>query len=154
MTRDLAATPVRDIRSDTAVSVTADTPAAEVIQIMVAKRCGAMLIVDGAGRLTGIFTERDVLLRSMGGDLAWQKRPVGEVMTPSPVTVGDGDTLEDALRRMRGGRFRHLPVVHEGKPVGVVSIRDVLSLVAERFPKEVVNLPPMPSRRPQALWGG
>ncbi len=154
MTRDLAATPVRDNRSDAAVSVTADTHAAEVIRIMVAKRCGAMLIVDGEGRLTGIFTERDVLLRSVGGDLAWKDRPVGEVMTRAPVTVGDGDMLEEVLRRMRGGQFRHLPVVHEGKPVGVVSIRDVLSLVAERLHKEIVNLPPTPSRSPQGIWGG
>lgn len=154
MLNEIASIPVRDIRSKDAMSVTADVPIRETIRRMAEHRCGAVLIVDAAGRLTGIFTERDVLLRSLDGGPAWQDRPVGEVMTRSPVAVHEEDTLEEALLRMRGGHFRHLPVVADDRPIGVVSIRDVLAYVASHFPKDFVNLPPVPSRPSVNRWGG
>jgi CBS domain-containing protein len=152
--KDLAETPIKKLRSPDAMTVTADVPVGETIQRMAERRCGAVVIVDGEGRLAGIFTERDVLLRSLEGDPLWQRRPVGEVMTASPVAIRDDDTLEIALGHMKRGHFRHLIVVDSDRPVGVLSVRDVLAHVAELFPKQFVNLPPEPPRESGRIWGG
>jgi CBS domain-containing protein len=155
MLRDLAETPVRDIRSQEPIATfTADVAVSEAIRRMAEERSGAVLVVDSEGRLAGIFTERDVLLRSLEGNPAWQDRPVGEIMTPAPVTARDEDTLEETLGRMQRGHFRHLPVVDAGRPTGVVTIRDVVAYVAAHFPKQFVNLPPEPPRESSKVWGG
>jgi CBS domain-containing protein len=154
MLKDLAATPIRKLRSPDAMTVTRDIPVGETIRRMAERRCGAVIVVDAEGRLAGIFTERDVVLRSLEGDPFWQERPVGEVMTASPTAVHDDDTLEVALGLMKRGHFRHLPVVDGDRPVGVLSVRDVLAHIAELFPKAFVNLPPEPPRESGRIWGG
>ncbi|MER3520780.1 MAG: CBS domain-containing protein, partial [Acidimicrobiia bacterium] len=62
-------------------------------------------------------------------------------MTPDPVTVSLASSIKDAIEKLREGGFRHLPVVDEdGKPSGLLSIRDILAEIAEYFPQEVSNL--------------
>jgi CBS domain-containing protein len=152
--KDLAATPIRNLRSPNAMTVTPEIPVGETIRRMVERRCGAVIVVDAEGRLAGIFTERDVLLRGLEGKPFWQERPVGEVMTVTPMSLRDDDTLEVALGFMKRGHFRHLPVVDGDRPVGVLSVRDVLAHVAQQFPKQFVNLPPEPPRESGRVWSG
>jgi CBS domain-containing protein len=131
-------------------------PLIDVVRRMREKKRGAAVVVDGEGTLTGIFTERDVMVRVVpaGGD-DWHARPVGDVMTRNPTCVLDTDPVARALKLMREGRFRHLPQVDaERRPVGIVSIRDVVVFVAENFPAEFLNLPPNAGLEATRRWGG
>ncbi len=65
-------------------------------------------------------------------------------MTPHPMVIRPDDSLSGALRRLIAGHRRHLPIVDERGQVLGMSIRDILTYVAERFPEEMVNLPPHP----------
>jgi CBS domain-containing protein len=103
---------------------------------MAEQGCGSILIVAGA-RLLGIFTERDLLVRvaAAGLDLATTK--LRDVMTADPETIGAEEPVEDAVRRMDAGGFRHLVVVDGGRVLGVVSTRDIPALTTGRMAKEL-----------------
>jgi CBS domain-containing protein len=94
-------------------------------RLMAKKRVGALLVVDGA-RLQGIFTERDVLFRVVAAQLDPEATLVGEVMTREPKTIGPADSFGHALAAMHQGGFRHLPVVLNGAPIGIISNRSAL----------------------------
>jgi CBS domain-containing protein len=116
----------------------------KVVGEMSSKGRGAVL-VEEEGALVGIFTERDLLNRIDYSDPLWSHVRVRDVMTPLPMVIHADDSLSEALRRLTQGHRRHLPVVNErGKVLGLISIRDILTHVAERFPEEMMNLPPHP----------
>lgn len=125
-------------------SVGIDAAMWKVVEQMKAKDRGAVVVEDG-GALVGIFTERDLLNRVDHSDPLWSHLLVRDVMTPHPMVIHADDSLTEALRKMTQGHRRHLPVVDErGRVLGMLSIRDVLTFVAERFPEDLVNLPPHP----------
>ena len=107
------------------VTVHTYTSVEEAAHLMAVRRIGAVLVVGEDGKLAGIFTERDALVRVV----AWQRAPaatlVAEVMTPNPDTIGPDDTAAEALDMMRKRGYRHLPVVDDGRLVGMVSVRDL-----------------------------
>ncbi|MCS7020492.1 MAG: CBS domain-containing protein [Gemmataceae bacterium] len=107
------------------VTIAADAPLGAAMQAMVQHKVGALLVTDPQGVLIGILTERDFLLR-IAGTADYERHLVRDYMTPQPETVQSSDILAVALARMDAGGYRHLPVVHNGQPVGVISIRDVL----------------------------
>ncbi len=84
---------------------------------------GAVLITD-QGRLTGIFTERDVINRVVASDREPKTTPLAEVMTKDPTTISPKATALEALRLMEDGSYRHLPVVAGKRLVGIISRRD------------------------------
>lgn len=125
-------------------SVGIDAAMWKVVEQMKAKDRGAVVVEDG-GALVGIFTERDLLNRVDHSDPLWSHLLVRDVMTPHPMVIHADDSLSEALRKMIAGHRRHLPVVDErARVLGMLSIRDVLTFVAERFPEDLVNLPPHP----------
>jgi CBS domain-containing protein len=71
------------------------------------------------------LTERDFLTK-VAGSAGFGRQPVADYMTHHPETVGPTDSLAFALGKMAGGGYRHLPVVRDGQPVGVISVRDIL----------------------------
>jgi CBS domain-containing protein len=83
----------------------------------------------------GILTERDFLTK-IAGVPRYEELPVARFMTPCPVAVAPTDILAAALARMDSGGYRHLPVVCDGKPVGVISVRDVLRHLTTDGPEE------------------
>ncbi len=83
-------------------------------------------MVDDKGKLLGIFTERDLLKKVAGIHVLYADMPVRSFMTYKPVTLAASDSLAFALHKMDGGGYRHVPVLDKGKPIGVVSVRDML----------------------------
>lgn len=108
------------------VTVDKDTPLREAVRVMLDNGVGSLLVVDDRGRLVGILSERDLLMRLPVGNGTGLDGTTGELMTPNPETVGQGDTLARVLRKMDVGRYRHLPVVAGDLPVGMISVRDII----------------------------
>lgn len=152
--QDMAKTPVRAITRREPARVGPDDPMFKVVAAMTEGHRGAALVEEN-GRLIGIFTERDVMTRLDHSDLAWLHVPVRDVMTPWPTTIQPEDTVAEALRRLNAGQRRHLPVVDGGgKVLGILSVRDLMRHLAERFPDDFVNLPPDPDHEATGEWGG
>jgi CBS domain-containing protein len=108
------------------VTVLPTTTIRKTIQTMLARDIGAVLVVDENGKLLGMFSERDLLKKVAGLHDPYADLPVGSFMTPKPETVAATDTLDFVLHKMDGGGYRHLPVVVDGKPTAVISVRDML----------------------------
>jgi len=132
--------------------VAAACPVAEAVARLREYRVGCLLVTE-AGRLVGIFTERDLLTRVLAAGLPLGT-PLRRVMTPDPVSVGLQESIRQAIRRMQDGGYRHLPVVDAGlRPVGILSAQSVIRYIADHFP-HVYNLPPGPgSTSPAAREG-
>ena len=107
-------------------TILAATTVREAIAIMLERNIGALLVVDEMGKLIGIFTERDLLKKVAGIHGLFADLSVGGFMTIRPVTLASTDTLAFALQKMDGGGYRHVPVLEDGRPVGMVSVRDML----------------------------
>ena len=108
------------------LSCAATLSVAEAASLMREHRTGAIIIVAEDGRLAGIFTERDALFRVLAAERDPSATRMSEVMTPQPQTLTADEPFLRALRVMHEGRFRHLPVVEQGRPIGIVSVRDAL----------------------------
>ena len=114
-----------------ALTVAPSEPVGEVIRKMRAGGQGSAVVVD-RGAVTGIFTERDALLKLTGRTVDLRKTPVESVMTRDPRVLKDDDTLALALHFMAVGSYRHIPVASDGQPLRFVSIRGVLRHLSER----------------------
>jgi len=119
---------VRDVMSTSLLTVEATEPLAQAAARMDARRVGAALVLNGE-RLSGILTERDVLRAVASGGV--EGTQVGAWMTHDPETIEPGDTTGHAAALMIHGGFRHLPVLEGGRPVGIVSIRDLMRIVID-----------------------
>ena len=107
---------------------------------MLERKVGTLVILDQAKRPVGLLTDRDLVLRVLAQGQDPRQTSVGEVMTKEPKTVTEGTPIELALALMRSGAFRRLPVVgSDGTLVGLVSLDDILSLLAEEL-REVGTL--------------
>ena len=116
---------------------------ADAAHRMVHARQAAVLIVDAAGRLSGIFTERDLLTRVVGRGLDPKATPLSDVMTRNPEVLSLGDRVAYAVHCMSVAGYRTVPLVDaQQKPVGIVTVSDVIRWLASLFPATVLNLPP------------
>jgi CBS domain-containing protein len=121
LTRD----PVSVLDPRPPITVPADANLGAAVRQMTTGRTGAVLVTGPGGELVGILTERDFLTK-VAGTAGFHDLPVSRFMTPDPETVAPTDVLAFALGKMDAGGYRHLPVVVAGKPVGVISVRDIL----------------------------
>jgi len=108
------------------------TTVAEAARLMADKGIGAVLVLE-AGRLVGIFTERDAVFRVLARKLPAESTPLAEVMTPDPATLDPEARFGTALAMMHKGGFRHVPVLEAGKVVGMVMARQALDPEMEDF---------------------
>ena len=116
---------------------------AEAIGHMLERRQAGVLIVDGDGRLTGIFTERDVLTRVAGAGRDAMRTCLHDVMTPNPEALSSADRIAYAVHSMSVAGYRTVPLVDDNRrPVGVVTVSDVIRWLAHLYPEAVLNLPP------------
>jgi FOG: CBS domain len=108
------------------IEATADVN--EAIRRMHDKAIDCVLVTE-AGRLVGIFTDRDAVVKVAG--LERQVRPIATLMTRDPVVLRHDDTIAVAINKMAFGGFRHIPIVEDGRPTGVVTARDVFRHLVE-----------------------
>ena len=108
---------------------------AAAAQRMAKKNVGAIVVMERE-RVVGIFTERDIVFRVIARGLDPATTHVGEAMTPAPHTIGPDEPFGHGLLVMHDKRFRHLPVVEDGKLLGIVSARSALDPDLEEFVAE------------------
>jgi len=113
-------------------------PVGEAARLMKQHKVGAILVVEG-DKLVGVFTERDALFRVVAEGLNAATTEVGAVMTQNPKTVQADSPFALALQMMYEGGFRNVPVVENGKPVGLVSARDALGPELKEFVYEMLR---------------
>lgn len=107
-------------------------------QLMKRKHIGAVMVVEG-DKLIGIFTERDALFRVLAEDRDVHTTRVADVMTRNPQSIHPDKPFADALQLMHTGRFRHVPVVEDGRAIGMVSASDAMGPELEAFVWELLR---------------
>jgi len=120
-------------------SVNVTATVAEAVREMVRHKVGSVLVMDGA-KLAGIFTERDVLRRVVGEELDPQATPVTQVMTANVLVAGPAATVQQMMELFTEKRCRHMPVMQDGKLLGMISIGDVSRWVANAHRAEAESL--------------
>lgn len=108
------------------VTTTPDSRMSTVCELLETKGIGAVVISHGGERVDGIFSERDFVRAIARQGAAALERPVKDYMTKNVVTCSPEDTVVDVMRRMTAGKFRHMPVVEDGRLAGIISIGDVV----------------------------
>ena len=115
----------------------------EAAQRMLQARQAAVLVVDAAGGLAGIFTERDLLTRVVGRGLDPKAATLSAVMTRDPEVLSPRDRIAYAVHCMSVAGYRTVPLVDAARrPIGIVTVSDVIRWLANHFPATVLNLPP------------
>lgn len=147
---------VRLLAPSEPLRLTAEHSVARAIQAMVQNRRAAVVIVDDADRLIGIFTERDVLTRVAGKGRDPRQTTLGAVMTREPDALGPDDRVAYAVHSMSVAGYRTVPLVDaERRPLGVVTVSDVIRWLAGLFPEAILNLPPADRlKRPHEIDAG
>jgi CBS domain-containing protein len=113
---------VADLMIKNVLTVEPSDTIGEAAEKMVAANVGAVVVVEDMVRIVGIVTERD-LLRAVASRARAAEARVRQWMTPDPVTIEPDVEVEDAAKIMFDHNFRHLPVVKDGRPLGIVSLR-------------------------------
>jgi CBS domain-containing protein len=108
----------------------------EAARHMRERNVGAVLVAEGDARLVGIFTGRDAIARVVAEGRDPARTTLGEVMSHNPETMTPRHNAIEALRLMHDARCRHLPIVHEGRIVGIVSHGDFRGIEQDRLDEE------------------
>ena len=143
---------VRVLQTDDYVAVSPYTPLSQAIEAM-KKDEGGCVIVSDDGRVAGIFTERDLLSKIIGHDVNLES-PISEWMQPAVQTLPPEATVGDAVRLMNEKSFRNIPLVTKGELIGSISVFDIITYLAECYPKTTMNLPPVPAQVMDTVDGG
>jgi CBS domain-containing protein len=113
---------------------------AEVAQVLASRRIGAVLVLDSGEQLLGILSERDIVASLAEHGPRTLEMTAAQLMTSEVQTATQRTTVNEAMAMMTDGRFRHIPVVEEGKLVGLVSIGDVVKAKISDAEQEVDSL--------------
>ena len=116
------------------IEPTADLTAA--VKLLAERRIGAVVILGANHRIVGILSERDIVHALAAHGPTALNKPVGQVMTRDVKTCSEDDTIEGLMGRMTTGKFRHMPVMEQGKLIGIVSIGDVVKNRVEEIEHE------------------
>lgn len=145
--RDKRRTPLGELfaERETIHSVGPDTLVTECVRTMSAKKIGALIVMDGE-RLVGIFTERDALNKVLAAGLEPGRTKVSEVMTKDPFSIPPTTTVGEAMELVTKRRFRHLPIVKNGKVLAVVSSGDLTHWLVKDQMGEVQELVDLAAR--------
>jgi CBS domain-containing protein len=131
----LVAATVRDVMTSNPTTLSSSDPIREAARAMRDVNIGDVLVAD-KGKIVGILTDRDIVIRLLADDLDPRHTSVGEICSREMQTLGPDDAIEAAMTTMRKHAVRRLPVVKDGQPVGIVSLGD---LAQERDPRSVLG---------------
>jgi CBS domain-containing protein len=134
------------------VAVSPFTPLSQAIEAMKSDEGGCVIVSDD-GRVAGIFTERDLLLKIVGRDVDFDS-PISQWMHPTVETLSPDATIGEAVKLMNDRSFRNIPLVKKGELVGSISVFDIITYLAECYPKATMNLPPLPAQVMDTVEGG
>lgn len=114
-------------QTDGVVTVEPTTTVSDAAKILAEKRIGTVVVSqDGGQTAAGILSERDIVRELAASGSGCLQEPVSAYMTKELVTASRQDTVQDIMTRMTDGRFRHMPVVEDGRLVGIVTLGDVV----------------------------
>jgi CBS domain-containing protein len=113
---------------------------ADTVQLLAARRIGAVVVTGADRRIVGILSERDVVRVLAESGPAALDAPIAEVMTRKVTTCGPRDTVKELMERMTEGKFRHMPVVDQGRLAGIISIGDVVKSRVHEMEQESAAL--------------
>lgn len=122
------------------MTVEVDTSIREAVHILAERRIGAIVVTDPFRRILGIVSERDIVRALSRSGPEALEGPVSSIMTAKVVTCSEIDTINHVMERMTEGRFRHLPVVEEGRLAGIVSIGDVVKARIQQVEREAEEM--------------
>ena len=124
------------VRNQDPVTLPPEATVKDACERMRDRRIGAVLIIEADRRLVGIYTGRDAVHRVLAAGKNAARTTLAEVMTRDPNAMPPGNTAIEARRLMEDGRFRHLPIVDDGKVVGIVSRFDFSGIELDRLDEE------------------
>ncbi len=130
---------IRDVlagKGSAVATIGPDRPVTELLAEMSAHNVGAMVVVGGGGEIVGIVSERDVVRRLHETGAGMLRSTLAEIMTTGVVTCGPDDSVESLNVLMTDHRIRHIPVVADGRLVGIVSIGDVVKSRIDQLKQE------------------
>jgi len=116
---------ISDMMSPNVVSITTEETAALAARLLYRHNIGALPVSGADGRLRGIVTDRDIVLRCVAAENDPSVTPVKEIMTKNVVSVSPNDDVRVATRIMAAEQVRRLPVISDGKVVGMISLGDL-----------------------------
>ena len=129
-------TPVRSVmQGQKLLKAPPETLVSDAARLMATKKVGAIIVIENEC-LVGIFTERDIVFRVVARGLDARATRLADVMTRAPHTVEPDRPFGYALLIMHEKGFRHLPVIEDGKPIGIVSARSAMDPELEEFVSE------------------
>lgn len=129
-------TTVDELHTTDAYSIMHDATIQKAYEMMRENHAGYLLVIDKGIDLMGIVTERDLIHKAFGGDNLLNMA-VSTIMTKNPVTIGANESVAVALQEMNHRSFHHLPVVDmAGKPIGIISISDIMNFLVEEIESE------------------
>ena len=135
--------PISSLGLVSPLSVQIGTNLKNALKLLQQEKQNCLLIVNDDS-LSGILTERDILLKVTGKGYDMDLVTVDEFMTENPETLSPDDPIAYALNKMYIGGFRHVPIVNDSLiPVGLISISNIISTIADYFSREIINLPPL-----------
>jgi CBS domain-containing protein len=118
------------------ISIEPTASLAAAAELLSKHRIGAVVILGAGGRLSGILSERDIVRTIAEQGAAALESPVGQAMTRNVTTCSEDDEIAAIMERMTAGKFRHMPVVANGLPIGLISIGDVVKLRVDEIERE------------------
>lgn len=134
------------------VAVSPFTPLSQAIEAMKSDEGGCVIVSDD-GRVAGIFTERDLLTKILGREVDLDS-PIKLWMQAEVHTLTPEATIGEAVRLMNEKSFRNIPLVKDGELSGLISVFDIITYLAECYPKATMNLPPLPAQVMNTVDGG
>jgi len=138
--------PISALKLRTHPTVSSNTTLQSVIDILRDQKVGCVM-VEKNGKLTGVMTERDFLLRTIGKGFNLDVEIIDNFMTQSPESLQPDDPIAFVLNKMHVLGIRHIPIVNDkDKILGMVSVKDVITYIGNHFGSEIINLPPEPLR--------
>tara|TARA_S200000501_G_scaffold379025_1_gene446710 strand:- start:8968 stop:9522 length:555 start_codon:yes stop_codon:yes gene_type:complete len=135
--------PISSLQLSAPLKVEEGTSIRHALDMLQKKQQNCVLVVKDR-ILSGILTERDMLLKITGKGFDLDLAIVDEFMTANPESLNPENPLAYALNKMHVGGFRHVPIIDDDQiPVGLISISDIISTIADYFSREIINLPPI-----------